>query len=386
MNGSTETVVEELRELVNRPSANPPGNEKAVAEYLVERFETSPVSFEVETQQYEPDRPNVIARAGDSANGSILLTGHVDVVPADESTWTGDPFELRRDTDELVGRGTADMKGSVAAQITAAESYLIEQDSPGEVVLAYVVDEESTGHGTRELVEERIDGNDVDAAILGEPTNLELGLAHFGSVRYTVTVQGRRSHAARPQEGTNAIEGLRQVLNRVADLDEEVATADHEFLDRQSIKPTVLDGGVGGNVIPDEASVIVDWRFHPGPTSDEPFRERLREAFDDVAIDGAPADIDIELWQCTPGAEIPHEERIVGAVETAAGDRGHDIEPVGCNYGADTPHLIYTGDIPTVLFGPGTIDDAHSIDESIRVDELHTATDVYGRTLEVFLD
>ncbi|PSP84833.1 hypothetical protein BRC83_04215 [Halobacteriales archaeon QS_1_68_17] len=376
-----ENAVVELRELVGIPSENPPGDEEAVAAYLVDRFEDSPVPFRVEIREIEPGRPNVVARAGDPDRGSLLLTGHTDVVPADPAEWTGDPFELREDDGQLYGRGTADMKGAIAAQLAAAEAYLSTHDAPGEVILAYVVDEERTGDGTAALVDR---GLRADAAVLGEPTDLGLGLAHFGSVRYTVTVEGRRSHAARPGEGTNAIEGLRQVLDRLRALDDEVRAADHRYLDDQSVTPTVLDSGPGGNVIPARASVVVDWRFHPGPVDPEPFERRLREALAGVSIDGDPATVAFDRIQFTRGAEIPPDEPIVAAVEGAAADRGRPVEPFGCNYGADTPHLIYDGGIPTVLFGPGNIDDAHSPDESIRAADLRTATRVYERTIERF--
>ncbi|MDG5778886.1 M20 family metallopeptidase [Haloarculaceae archaeon H-GB2-1] len=383
----TETVVDELRELVGRPSVNPPGDEAELMDYLVERFESSSIPYQVQTQEVKPGRSNVIARAGDPARGSLLLTGHVDVVPADGNEWQSDPFELHRDGDRLVGRGTADMKGSVAAQISAAEAYLAAADSPGEVVLAFVVDEESTGDGTKELVAEGyVDSDDVDAAILGEPTDLQLGLAHFGSVRYTVTVHGRRSHAARPERGVNAIEGLQQVLDGIGALDAEVRGADHEYLDRQSVKPTMLDGGVGGNVIPDEASVVVDWRFHPGPQNQTEFERRLRDSFGSVTVSGTEVDVDIDLWQFTRGAEVDADEAVVRAVEQSARDLDYTCAPIGCNYGADTPHLIYGGNIPTVLFGPGSIDDAHSIDESIRESDLVAAAEIYARTLERFLN
>jgi len=227
-------------------------------------------------------------------------------------------------------------------------------------------------------------GIEADAAILGEPTDLGLGVAHFGSVRYTVSVAGKRSHAARPDHGVNAVEGIRGVLNRVRDLNEAVGEADHEYLDAQSIKPTMLDAGVGGNVIPDEASAVIDWRFHPGPEEESAFAERLRDLFADVTIDGNDADIDLDLWQFTRGAEIDPDEPVVNAIREGARDLGYDPQPFGGNYGADTPHLIHTGGIPTVLFGPGSIDDAHSIDESIAAADLRAATDIYGRAIERF--
>jgi succinyl-diaminopimelate desuccinylase len=173
-----DEFVDLLTEIVARETVNPPGNEGALADYF-DWFEASSVEFDVELQEVHSGRPNVIARAGDPARGSLLLTGHMDVVPASSDDWSEDPFELQRENDRLIGRGTADMKGALAAKLVAAEAFLTEYDDTGEVILAFTVDEEVGGSGTRALVES---GIEADAAIIGEPTQLHVAIAEYGAV------------------------------------------------------------------------------------------------------------------------------------------------------------------------------------------------------------
>jgi acetylornithine deacetylase/succinyl-diaminopimelate desuccinylase-like protein len=383
-----DALVDLTAELVAAPTQSPPGEEGAVAAFLAERLRESPVDFEVTVEEVLPDRPNVVARAGDPERGSALLTGHTDVVPAVAEDWTGDPFELRRDGDRVVGRGVADMKGALAAKLLAAESYLEGTERPGEVVLGFVVNEESGGDGTQALVESgAVDG--VDAAVIGEPTDLEPAICQFGGARWEVTVHGRSAHSGRPDRGANAILGMRRVLERLEELDREVRRDDHPLLEPgPSISVTELESGIAGNVIPDRATATVACRCLPEETErQERYIHGLGDRLpDDVTVAGETLRVKAEARYLSYGVGIDPDEPAVGAVGDAARDVGLAGEPVGFNAGTDSRFLIPEG-IPTVLFGPGTIeDDAHTVDESVAVDDLVTTAAVYRGTLERLLE
>jgi acetylornithine deacetylase/succinyl-diaminopimelate desuccinylase-like protein len=176
----------------------------------------------------------------------------MDVVPASPEDWSEDPFELQRENDRLIGRGTADMKGALAAKLVAAEAFLTEYDDTGEVILAFTVDEEVNGSGTEALVES---GIEADAAIIGEPTQLHVAIAEYGAVGYSLTVSGESGHAGRPDLATNAVDGLWRVLDRVKTLDNEVRAQDHElFTPGPTISITEIEGGLAHNVVPDSPS------------------------------------------------------------------------------------------------------------------------------------
>ncbi|WP_433629444.1 M20 family metallopeptidase [Halomicrococcus sp. NG-SE-24] len=384
MSGRTREVVALTRDLVERESENPPGNERVVAEFLRTRLEDSSIPFEVASYEVESDRPNVVARVGNPEHGSVLLTGHVDVVPANASEWTGDPYRLREQDGRIVGRGTADMKAALAAKVLATESYYEAVDDPGEVILGFVVDEEDTGAGTRALVER---GVDADAAIIGEPTEREVCIAQKGVARYEVTVNGESGHSGRPDDAVNAVAGLRQVLERIEAFDDRLREeTNHEFLAPETITVTEIEGGIAPNVVPDSATATVDWRFLPGTTSADPFDRRLRELLDDVTVDGRTIDVDIERTVFARAAAVPANHDLVQGVLDAADSVGVSADAVGFNAATDARFLIHDAGIPAVLFGPGSIqNDAHTVDESISVTDLVSTVDTYRAALERLL-
>jgi acetylornithine deacetylase ArgE len=379
------SVIDEARRLVSVRTTTPPGEGKLV-EYFVDRFEESPIEFDVETQRIDPDDPsrqNVIARAGSPARGTLLLTGHLDVVPAVESEWSVPPFELTRREDRLLGRGIADMKGALASMLLATEEYFAATDDPGEVVLGFVADEETGGQGSQELVRR---GIEADAAILGEPTSLTIGRANKGAARYDVAVRGESAHSGRPDQGTNAVSAVPRIIERLEALDDELQTYTHELLvPRSTVTVTQLSGGTAPNIVPGEATVTFDWRFLPGmSTEPEWYDEKVEAAIGDVTIDDEPADISIERWNFKPAAGIDADEPVVEALEAAIDRVGLEAKHTGFNAGTDAGYLIQDG-IPTVLFGPGSIEgEAHTVDESLAVEELVTAVDAYENAIEAF--
>jgi acetylornithine deacetylase/succinyl-diaminopimelate desuccinylase family protein len=381
--GSEAPVLELTRELVARASENPPGDERAVAEWLAERLEASPVSFSVETTDVFEGRPNVVARAGDPERGSLLLAGHTDVVPADESNWTTDPYDPTVRSGRLVGRGTADMKGAIAAMVVAAERYLDSADDPGEVVLAFVVDEEHGGNGMQRLVE---DGVDADAAVIGEPTELDVCTAIKGVARYEVTVRGESCHSGQPDEGRDAIRGLKELLDRIERLDADLESTSHEVLAHEDVTVTEVAGGLAPNVVADRADATIDWRFLPGTTEADPFDDRLRSTLADLTVDGVEFPVDIDRTVFARAGETDPDHPIVTSVIDAARENGVDAALVGFDAATDARFLIHDAGIPTVHFGPGSItEDAHAVDESVAVDELVTTAAVYESILETTL-
>lgn len=385
MTDDSADVVDLTAELVNHPSENPPGDERPVVEYLCTRLDDSPVPFDVETYDVVDDRPNVVARAGDPGRGTVLLTGHVDVVPANRGDWTGDPYEARESDGRLVGRGTTDMKGALAAKLVATETYFAQIDHPGEVILAFVADEEHLGRGTRALVER---GVEADAAIVGEPTELDVSVATKGVVRYRITVSGVSCHSGRPDEGVDAIAGLSTVLDRIASLDKEVRSdTRHDLLEPETVTVTEVSGGIAPNVVADEAVATVDWRFLPGPADPDAFDERLSALLAGVTVDGEPVDIEVERTVFARGAEIRASHDLVDALSQAAREAGASGDPVGFNAATDARFLANDASIPTAHFGPGSLDDdAHTVDESVAIADLATTVETYRRALERLLN
>lgn len=370
-----------VRRLVAQRSENPPGDETGVADVLERRLAESPVAFDIERYEVAPGRPNLVAQAGDSGRGSLLLTGHMDVVPASAEEWSGDPYRLREEGGRAIGRGTADMKGALAAKVLAAESYLADPAAGG-VTLAFVCDEEHGGIGTKALVER---GINADHAVIGEPTGLQVCTAQKGVVRYRITVHGRSAHTGAPDRGVNAILGLDRVVRQLERFhDERGKETAHSLLTPETVTVTEIDGGIAPNVVPDSATLTVDWRLLPDGASDPGrFDRKLRDVVSEPVVDGRTLDVSIERTVFARGAEIEPEHDLARTVLAAAGDAGLDSRLVGFNAATDARFLINDAGIPTVLFGPGSIeDDAHTVDESIRIDELASTAETYERLLE----
>lgn len=376
-------VLKATRELVARRSENPPGEEAAVAEWLTERLESSPVPFSVDVTDIEPGRPNVVARVGDPNRGSVLLTGHEDVVPADPDAWTTDPYDPTVRDGHLYGRGVADMKGALAAMIVATERYVEATDDLGEVVLAFVVDEEHGGAGTQALVEA---GLDVDAAIVGEPTDLNVCTAIKGVSRYEATVRGKSCHSGQPDTGRDAITGLRALLNEVAALDDELESTTHPVLAHEDATVTQVAGGTAPNVVADRAEATIDWRFLPGPTEPDRFDDRIEQAVGNVTVDGTPVEVDLDRVVFARAAETDPDHPVVQTVLEAVQARDPDAAVVGFNAATDARFLVHDAEIPTIHVGPGNLtEDAHTVDESVAISDLVATVDIYSTVLERLL-
>lgn len=381
---SRDELIALTAELVGIASENPPGEEADVATAIAERIEASPVDFELEVSEVLPDRPNVVARAGDPDQGTVLLTGHTDVVPAEADQWSGDPNELREEDGKLIGRGVADMKAALAAKLLASEAYLTGTDDPGEVVLGFVVDEEHLGRGTRAMIE---GGIDADAAIVGEPTELDTCVAQKGVARYRVRVEGENAHSGTPDEGTDAIRAAGRLLVALESLDGELRDEwRHELLAPETITVTEIEGGIAPNVVADRVELVADWRFLPGRvTSPDPFDDRIERLVSSTDLE-ANVDVDIERTVFARSAEIPADDDLVKTVVEAAADASVESEPLGFNAATDARFLVHDADVPTVLFGPGSIEnDAHTVDESIAVDSLVATARVYRNALDRLL-
>jgi acetylornithine deacetylase/succinyl-diaminopimelate desuccinylase family protein len=370
-----------VADLVEIPSENPPGNEGPVARFLADRLADSPVGFDVEVQPVKEDRPNVIARVGDPDGGTLLLTGHTDVVPADPEDWSGNPYRLRREDGRLVGRGTSDMKGALAAKVCAAEAYFA-AGGTGEVVLAFVVGEENGGVGTSAFVESEVD---ADGAIIGEPTDMTVAVAEKGVARFTITTYGENAHSGSPGSGVDAVEGMRAVLDEIDRLKAGARERSHPYLEPETMTVTEIEGGLAPNVVADRVTATVDWRFLPTAGNDREYFERAVRQRVAAATEHAPYDADVEWFSFGRASETPADDPLVETVRAAATQVRGTASLGGFNAITDARHFRLDADVPTVVFGAGSIEeDAHTVDESVNARDLSDAARVYRRAIEGF--
>jgi acetylornithine deacetylase len=359
-------VREEVAELVSRlvaiDSVNPalvPGGagEREIARFVAEWARHA--GLEADVLERTPGRPTVLVRARGTGGGrTLLLCGHIDTVGVEGMTA---PLTPRIDRDRLHGRGAYDMKAGVAAALLAARD-AARLGLRGDVVVAAVADEEHASLG----VQEALEAVHADAAIVTEPTELELVVAHKGFVWSEIEIRGRAAHGSRPHLGVDAIVKTGPILTELGALDAALAgRAAHPLLGRGSVHASVIEGGGERSSYPAHCLLGLERRTLPGETAGDVEREldallaRCRAT--DPALDAGQRTLLVrEPFEIDPGAEIV---ALVGAAaEAVLATRPH---VGGASYWADAAFIAAAG-IPTVMFGPGG-EGAHAIEEWVSV-------------------
>jgi acetylornithine deacetylase len=311
--------------------------------------------LEAEVLEETAGRPSVIVRARGTGGGrTLMLCGHIDTVNVEGMT---DPHTPRIDGDRLYGRGAYDMKAGVAAALIAARE-AAHLGLAGDVTVAAVADEEHASIGVQEALRTVA----ADAAIVTEPTELEIAIAHKGFVWSEVRVKGRSAHGSRPHLGRDAIVKTGPVLTALGALDEELAERTHPLLGRPSVHASVIEGGVEMSSYPAHCVFGLERELAA-------LLARCR---------AADADLDAEqrtLLVREP-FEIGRDTELVGIVREAAADVLRRESPIGgASYWADAAFIAAAG-IPTVMFGAGG-EGAHAIEEWVSLSD----TEAVARTL-----
>ena len=330
--------------------------------------------------------PVVIGRAGRPGARRIVLSGHLDVVPpGDPATWTGDPWSGEIRDGAMYGRGSCDMKGGVASILTAvralgADGSLGRLD--GELIVALVPSEEDGGQGTLAAIRAGATG---EMAIITEPSDLDVVVAHAGAITFRLTVPGRAAHASRRREGVSALDKL-WVLARALEADEarrNDAETDPLMTALGLPYPTII-GIVGGG---EWASTVLD-----RVTADGRYGVRLGQTEADAAaelracIEAAcaadeflrehPATVEISGGRFG-STRVPSDHPLpVGLAETIEHVTGRRPALLGEPYGADMRLFVNEGDTPCVIFGPGNVKVAHSADEHVPLAQVETCAAV----------
>lgn len=376
---SHRRITELLQDLVRIPSVNPdfPGGtgEAGVAVY-VERFFRN-LGLPVSRQEVEAERWNVVgALPGSNPHRTLLLEAHMDTVQVNGMTI--DPFEPRVSGGRLYGRGSCDTKASLTAMMAALEIlHTRGLKPPVSVHLAAVVDEETTFKGVSRIAEQVQQGQvRYEAGIVGEPTELEVVVAHKGCVRFQIRVQGVASHTSKPHLGVNAIDKMTEVLAYLkSEVEPRYAANTHPLVGPPTHCVSLIQGGVAPNTVPESCTITVDRRTVPGEDSYAVWQalkadvESLNKRIPDLHVTvEEPFVVD---W----AMEVDPAERVVDVLCAASRRYGASGRPVGVPYGTDASKLTRAG-VPCVVFGPGNIQQAHTKDEWVEIEQVVQATAV----------
>jgi acetylornithine deacetylase len=353
-------LVELTRRLVAVESINPGldaagSGEAELARVVAEWCEAA--GLDVEVEEAAPDRPNVIATARGTGGGrTLMLNAHMDTVGV---TGMEDPFGGRLDGDRLHGRGAGDMKGSLAACMVACERAAALR-LRGDVVLTAVADEELASVGTEAVAASRR----ADAAIVTEPTDERIVVAHRGFAGFRIEVEGRAAHGSRRDLGIDAIARMGPVLVRLSELEQRLAAdPGHPMLGSGSAHASVIEGGQEYSSYPASCTLDGERRTIPGETLEQVEAE-VRALLGDVP--GA-----YEILITRQPFEIGPDEELVALVSRHAGGP----ELVGASYWADSA-LLQAAGIPTVIYGPRG-EGFHGAVEWVDVPSLERCLEVY---------
>jgi acetylornithine deacetylase len=350
-------LVELVKGLVEIDSINPdliPGaaGEAELAGYVAEWAERA--GLDVEVEEAAPGRPNVIATARGSGGGrALLLNAHMDTVGVDTMEA---PFDARVEEGRLYGRGSYDMKGSLAAiLVVAAEAKGL--GLRGDVVVAAVADEEVASIGTESLV---ASGRRFDAAVVAEPTELDVAIAHKGFAGFEIETRGRAAHGSRPDLGEDAIVRMGPVLTRLDELASRLlASPTHPLLGTGSVHASLIVGGQEFSSYPERCLLTGERRTLPDESLEDVERELLTIAGDSTH----------RLGVSRRPFEVAEEEEIVRLVH---GHAGTDL--IGVPFWTDAA-LVAASGVPTVVFGPHG-EGAHAAVEWVEVASVERCAEV----------
>lgn len=385
-NISKKRLEELITDLVGFKSEAPPGNEYEACIYLKELLQS--IGFTVKMQEAAPNRFNVIGILnGTNRTGKTLMyNGHIDVVPAgEENLWSAPPFSCTKVGNKIYGRGTSDMKGSIVSFIHAVEAVKnAGLELEGNVIVALDVDEEVTNLGLKKMIQEGFPR--ADYCIVGEPTNLEIAIGHRGVMAFEVEVFGRSVHAAQASNGINAIYQAKKLIEEIMLLDERLKAKADPLLGRPTINVTTISGGIKVNVLPESCKIMIDRRLVPGENRESCERE-LQDIINSLKLkdDYFRCNYRITTY-CPPGA-ISKEEKIVQGLKKAIKlATGEEAIIKGFEATCEASLIMENANMPTVIFGPGSIAQAHNTDEYIEIQQLVKGSEIFATLLVTILN
>lgn len=367
-----------LRELIAIPSVNPAfmsandprAGEKNIADFLLALAASG--GLDVEVQKVLPKRSNVLFRLGSRGRtkSTLVLAPHLDTVG--EPTMPSSMFRPVAKNGRLHGRGACDTKGCVAAMLTALIQVAKSRNRPTntDIVFAGLIDEENAQKGSRALASS---GFKADLAIVGEPTRLKVVTAHKGDLWIRLETRGKSAHGARPELGQNAVHTMAKIVDLLETrYAESLKLRKHSLLGHPTVNVGSISGGTQPNIVPGSCWISIDRRTIPGETGAKVYAE-IRAL---LLKNGLKAKLsDIRTAFCAPMETDPNQPLVQSFLHSV-----RQKKPQGVDFFCDAAVLAGSG-IPSVVFGPGDIAQAHTSDEWISLRSLDEGTKLLSRFL-----
>ena len=317
-------------------------------------------------------KANLFATLGEGSRPGLVLSGHTDVVPVEGQAWDTDPFKATVVGDKLYGRGSADMKGYIATALVMAPKFLARNaDAPLHFAFSY--DEEVGCLGVRSLIQDLKDiGLKTAGCIVGEPTLMQPIIAHKGTHRFRCCITGREAHSSYTTQGVNSIEYAARIIvyiRQMADRLAQIETRDYAFtVPFTTMQTGLIRGGLAANIVPKDCEFIFEARTLPGASEHKLFQE-----VKDYAATLLPemqrvepnAAIKLDMIASAPGMNMQESDDIVKLAASLTRNKPNGAVSYGTEGG-----LFQAAGIPTVICGPGDIEQAHRPNEFVSLAQL----------------
>lgn len=365
-----DELVELVKKLVAFPSENPPADYSAISEFVINEYKK--LGLEVKTVSGQPGKPNVCSRwQGDgSSDKTLLMSGHMDVVPAGTG-WQHDPFKATVIGNKLSGRGTNDVKGTLAAQMMAVKA-LKEAGVKlkGNLYLFATVDDETAGPmGTRYIINEgweQLGWPKPTFHILGDPTDLDIYIAFKGRMWSKITLEGKSAHGGNPSAGVNAIEKAMALAQKVLSFER----LSHPLMGVDTINIGTIQGGEKTNIVPSSCSMTIDYRY-VSPENSEIIEQRLLSSMAELAEKDPDFKVkEFSIFERRDPLEVPPDNPYVLELKKVTEQITGKPSKLGGFLSAGDAYYTLSKGIPAVVYGAGSLSVAHTNQEFVPIDEL----------------
>ena len=362
---------EMIRKLVGFPTVSRESN-LALIDFVREYLKPLDADIRL-TFDDDKRKANLFATLGPRTDGGVVLSGHTDVVPVQGQAWDTDPFTLLERDGKLYGRGTSDMKSFIAVVLTLLPAF-VSRGLKSPLHLAFSYDEEVGCLGVGRMIHDlTAAGIRPQSCIVGEPTLMKPVIAHKGKKSYRATVRGLASHSAYAPSGVNAVEAAAEAvayLKRMARRHRDSGPYDRGFdVAHTTVHTGVLRGGTALNIVPHECTFDFEFRHLPGDDPEKLFAEfksyvaqtlepEMQAVFKDAGFD-------IQLMSQIPALNNRAETEVVALAQALSGNT--EIGKV--SYGTEGSQFQAAG-IPTVICGPGSIEQAHKPNEFVTLEQI----------------
>jgi len=370
------TVVDIAQELIKFDTSGPPAREQPCAEWIRDFLDD--LGAETHLQVVEKDRANVVGKLGVGKGPGIVFSGHIDVVlSGDPTLWkVSGPFDPVVRDGKLYGRGACDMKGPDACILQAVKE-LAGKPLKRQLTVVFTAGEDTGGwYVSRVLGDGLITTKDALYGVIPEPSLMDIIPVHKGAGGAEIMIHGRAAHSSRPDLGVNAVQKAADFLLALRGLQAKLDEEAHPLLGPSTVECTLMTGGFKANIIPDQAKLTLNSRLIPAHGDPPISRGWFQGIIDELSRRDPQFRAEILSHRAGEPLNVPLDSPIVKILQNILGK-----EPVGAPYYTEAVDYTRAG-IPTVICGPGSIDQAHTADEYISLEQLEAGVRAFKETIK----